>query len=158
MSENEQEDFDPVLFAEWAEALRPVAPPPGLRERIMERVRSAHPPTTLRTIRAGGEGWTEFIPGIRFKILHRDEAGGTNSLLARLDPGATMPPHIHGTNEECLVLEGEITLGDVTVRAGDYHFAPKGAEHGALSTRTGALIFLRSGLGEQVPEFAAARS
>jgi hypothetical protein len=38
------------------------------------------------------------------------------------------------------------------VCAGDYHFAAKGARHGTLTTRTGALLFLRAGRGEPVPE------
>jgi quercetin dioxygenase-like cupin family protein len=155
MSEKELEVFDPVIFEHWVEALRPVGAPPGLRDRVIARVRVEQPPTALRTVRAGEAGWTEFMPGIRFKVLHRDEKGRASSLLARLDPGVTMPPHIHGANEECLVLEGEITYGNLTVRAGDYHFAPEGAEHEALSTRTGALLFLRAGLGELLPECAA---
>ena len=52
-----------------------------------------------------------------------------------------MPAHDHGFPEECLVLQGEITIGDITVCAGDYHFAAKGARHGTLTTRTGALLF-----------------
>jgi quercetin dioxygenase-like cupin family protein len=97
-----------------------------------------------RTIRAG-EGWVEFMPGIEFKMLYRDETTGARSLLARLDPGVAMPAHDHGFPEECLVLQGEITIGDITVCAGDYHFAAKGARHGTLTTRTGALLFLRAG-------------
>ncbi len=155
MSMEEQEVFDPMLFEQWAEALRPVAAPAGLWERVMARVRGEYPQTTLRTIRSEEGGWMEYIPGISFKVLHRDAAGRASSLLARLQPGVTMPPHVHGANEECLVLEGEITFGDFTVRAGDYHFAPKGSEHQTLTTRTGALLFLRAGFGELVPELDA---
>ncbi|MFH0344819.1 MAG: cupin domain-containing protein [Chromatiales bacterium] len=153
---NDEDLFDTELFTQWADALAPVQPPAGLRERITARVRTAHPLTELRTIRSA-EGWMDFAPGIRFKILHRDENGRANSLLARLEAGVTFPPHLHTANEECLVLEGEITFDDITVRAGDYHFAPKGAAHPALTTRAGALIFLRSGMGEPVPEFSATR-
>ena len=49
-------------------------------------------------------------------------------------------------------LQGEITIGNITVCAGDYHFAAKGARHGTLTTRAGALLFLRAGRGEPVPE------
>ncbi|MGH8469339.1 MAG: cupin domain-containing protein [Gammaproteobacteria bacterium] len=153
---NDENLFDAELFTQWTDALAPVQPPAGLRERIMARVRTEHPLTQLRTIRSA-EGWMDFGPGIRFKILHRDENGRANSLLARLEAGVTLPPHLHAANEECLVLEGEITFADITVRAGDYHFAPKGAAHTALTTRTGAFIFLRSGMGEPVPEYSAAR-
>jgi len=153
---NDENLFDTELFTQWADALAPVQPPVAVRERLMARVRAEHPLTRLRTIRSA-EGWMDFGPGIRFKILHRDETGRANSLLARLDAGVTLLPHLHAANEECLVLEGEITYDDITVWAGDYHFAPKGAAHPALTTRAGALIFLRSGMGEPVPEFSAAR-
>ena len=143
--------FDPRLFTTWAEALKPMVPPPALRARLMARVRAEMGDEGLRTIRAG-EGWVEFMPGIEFKMLYRDETTGARSLLARLDPGVAMPAHDHGFPEECLVLQGEITIGDITVCAGDYHFAAKGARHGTLTTRTGALLFLRAGRGEPVPE------
>lgn len=150
--DNPKDDpFDPRAFALWAAALKPVNPPPGLRERLMGRVRAEMGDSGVRTIRAS-EGWVEFMPGIRFKMLYRDETSGARSLLARLDPGVSMPAHEHGFPEECLVLEGEITLGDITVGAGDYHFAAKGARHGTLRTRSGALLFLRAGRGEPVPE------
>lgn len=147
----EDNSFDPVLFAAWVDALKPVAPPAGLEEKIMSRIRGAAAPAVLRTVRAD-QGWVEFVPGIEIKMLYRDEAGQAKSFLARLQPGVTLPPHEHDLAEECLVLEGEIMLGDVTVRAGDYHFAPQGAKHGTLFTRTGALLFLRGGLNQHVPE------
>ena len=143
--------FDPRLFTTWAEALKPITPPPALRARLMARVRAEMGDEGLRTIRAG-EGWVEFMPGIEFKMLYRDEMTGARSLLARLDAGVAMPAHDHGFPEECLVLQGEITIGDITVCAGDYHFAAKGARHGTLTTRTGALLYLRTGRGEPVPE------
>ncbi|MDQ3581939.1 MAG: hypothetical protein M3495_10155, partial [Pseudomonadota bacterium] len=78
--------FDPRLFTTWAEALKPITPPPALRARLMARVRAEMGDEGLRTIRAG-EGWVEFMPGIEFKMLYRDETTGARSLLARLDPG-----------------------------------------------------------------------
>ncbi len=142
--------FDPRLFTTWAEALKPITPPPALRARLMARVRAEMGDEGLRTIRAG-EGWVEFMPGIEFKMLYRDETTGARSLLARLDPGVAMPAHDHGFPEECLLLQGEITIGDITVCAGDYHFAAKGARHETLSIRTGALLFLRAGRESRSP-------
>ena len=118
----ELEALDETLFVAWADALPPVAPPASLRERVLGRVRETVPRNPLRTVRAD-EGWVQFAPGIDFKMLYRDEASGTNSLLARLQPGICMPEHEHSGIEECYVIEGEITYGDLTVRAGDYVFA-----------------------------------
>jgi ChrR-like protein with cupin domain len=94
--------FDPRLFTTWAEALKPITPPPALRDRLMARVRAEMGDQGLRTIRAG-EGWVECMPGIEFKMLYRDETTGARSLFARLDPGVAMPAHDHGFPEECLV-------------------------------------------------------
>ena len=40
-------------------------------------------------------------------------------------------------------LEGEVWLGDVSARAGDYHLARSGIPHGVLRTDGGCLLFLR---------------
>jgi quercetin dioxygenase-like cupin family protein len=147
---SQDDTVDASLLGEWADALTPVAPPAGLRAKVLARVSSENA-ERLRTIRAE-EGWVPFMKGIQFKMLYRDETTGARSLLARLEPGVVLPPHEHGFAEECLVLEGEISFGDLTIRAGDYHFAARGARHPALTTRTGALVFLRAGRGEPVPE------
>jgi quercetin dioxygenase-like cupin family protein len=145
------DELDPTLLSRWVEGLSPVAPPASLRERVLARARGGDQAEPLRTIRAH-EGWVEFMPGVSFKMLYRDNITGARSFLARLQPGVTFPPHEHDFAEECLVLEGEITLGDITVRAGDYHFAPKGSPHGVTATQSGALLFLRAGRGQHVPE------
>ena len=54
-------------------------------------------------------------------------------------PTTTRPP------EECVVLEGEVWLGDVFCRAGDFHFAPAGLRHGAIRTEAGCLLYVRTG-------------
>jgi anti-sigma factor ChrR (cupin superfamily) len=148
--DNDRIELDEVAFAAWAEALPPVAPPPALRARVLERVRAAASPA-LRTVRAE-EGWAEYVPGVRFKMLHRDEASGTSSILARLDAGVVMPEHTHTGVEECYVIEGEISYGTLTIRAGDYHVAATGAQHVPMTTRTGALVYLRCAFGQHVPE------
>lgn len=148
----EDDVLDTILLAKWVDALTPVVPPVGLRDKVLARIRGEAPIHGIRTIRAE-EGWVEFLPGIEIKMLYRDDEAGAISCLARLQPGITLPPHVHTLAEECLVLEGEVTQGDVTIRAGDYHFAPKGAPHGSMTTtHTGALLFLRAGMGQHVPE------
>lgn len=147
----EGEVLDTALFVKWVEALTPVVPPPGLRDRVLSRIRREAPIHGIRTIRAE-EGWVDFMPGIEIKMLYRDDEAGAISCLVRLQPRSILPPHLHSFAEETLVLEGEITQDNITVRAGDYHFAPKGARHAVVKTRTGALLFLRAGMGQHVPE------
>jgi len=55
-------------------------------------------------------------------------------------------PHVHGQDEECMVLEGEVRIGDLVVRAGAYHLAPRGVAHEPISSEHGALLFLRGAI------------
>ncbi|MGH8501207.1 MAG: cupin domain-containing protein [Gammaproteobacteria bacterium] len=72
-------------------------------------------------------------------------AARATSFRLRREPGARLPAHVHVADEECLVLEGELHLGEgVILKAGDYHFAPRGLPHGAAERPSGALLFLRS--------------
>lgn len=42
------------------------------------------------------------------------------------------------------MLSGEVSFGDLTLRAGDYHLAPKGMVHAEAYSATGALVFIRA--------------
>lgn len=95
----------------------------------------------LITIRADAGDWQRFMPKVDMKVLMRQ--GDTLTYLLRLEPGAVVPPHDHPQTEECVVLAGEARIGDLVVRAGDYHAAPAGKPHGLVSSESGALLFLR---------------
>lgn len=85
--------------------------------------------------------WRPCAPGAAKKELRTD--GRLSSVLLRLEPGALLPGHDHALPEECLVLRGELFLGDLLLRAGDYQAAEAGSRHGAMTSDTGALVFLR---------------
>jgi anti-sigma factor ChrR (cupin superfamily) len=150
MAEQDDNVMDAALLARWVEALTPVPPPAALRARVLARARGEHP-DPYRTVRAEA-GWVPYVPGIDMKMLYRDVGSGARTLLARLQPGVIMPQHEHIGAEECYVIEGEITYGDLTIRAGDFHLAPEGSAHCPMTTRTGALVLLRVKLGQHVPE------
>jgi quercetin dioxygenase-like cupin family protein len=46
-----------------------------------------------------------------------------------MQPGARYDSHSHEDDEECLVIEGDLVFGHLTVKAGDFHFALKGRTH-----------------------------
>jgi anti-sigma factor ChrR (cupin superfamily) len=148
--------LDDALAAALGQALAPITPEgkraDALRARVLAHTQQpqgdAH---GLVTVQAAEGQWRWFAPGITIKELYVDEAAHTRSFLLKLDPGARLPPHEHRTDEECIVLEGELSLGDLTVGAGGYHLAPAGVPHAEITTRTGALIFLRAGLSDEVP-------
>jgi quercetin dioxygenase-like cupin family protein len=112
-----------------------------IRERIVKRIRASK---GLTTIQANEGEWESFSPKVKIKVLHRDV--DTQSYLLRLEPGAVVLPHVHGQDEECMVLEGEVRIGDLVVSAGAYHLAPRGVPHEPISSEHGALLFLRGSI------------
>ena len=130
-----------------AEALNPIAPQAtsasGLKSRVMARIRGKQS-FDLLTIKANEGEWICLLPGVEKKVLSEDSEGQIQSFLLRMAPGSTLPAHEHFENEECLMLEGEVMVGDIHLSAGDYHFARKGSLHGTVTTDSGAMAFLRA--------------
>jgi len=93
------------------------------------------------TVRGSGGGWREIAAGVAVRELW--EEGGRCSRYYRVQPGARLPGHGHREDEECMVLEGEVHLGDILLLAGDYQVAPAGSRHQELTTEAGALLFVR---------------
>jgi len=112
----------------------------AIRHRLLARVADAD--DTHLTIDADEGEWQPFLPGVRIKVLR--EQAGVLSYLLDLAPGASLPPHRHRLDEECVVVQGRIRVGTHhTVEGGGYHLAHAGALHAPVHTDTGALIFLR---------------
>jgi quercetin dioxygenase-like cupin family protein len=151
--------LDDALAAALGQAHAPITPTGEradvLRARVLAYTREPQGDLHgLVTVQADAGDWRWFAPGVTIKDLYLDEAARARSFLLKLEPGARLPPHEHHADEECMVLEGELTLGNLTVSAGGYHLAPAGVPHGEITTRTGALIFLRAGLSDEVPRGA----
>ena len=60
--------------------------------------------------------------------------------MLRCRPGARIPAHDHGEDEQIVVISGDFVVGGRTFRAGDYHCSPKGNPHGEAYTRGGCLL------------------
>lgn len=123
------------------------ADPPGaadarLRRRVMRAIATEATPDhhTVQPADAATP-WQPWGPGLQIKVLH--EADGVMSYLVRLAAGASLPPHHHPVDEECVVLEGAVTIGSLRVPAGGYHRGLCGLPHDALRSDEGAVIFLR---------------
>ena len=98
-------------------------------------------------LRDADAGWPEFAPGIRRRVLWA--AGGEAALLYWAEPGAAVPGHGHGHDEECLMVEGELFLDDVLLQQGDYQLAPAGSGHRVTQTDTGVIIYAHGDLDLQ---------
>lgn len=117
----------------------------AIRRRLLERVADGE--TTHLTIDAGDGEWQPFLDGVRIKVLR--EQDGILSYLLELQPGATLPPHRHPVDEECIVLEGQLQVGTQHhLGPGGYHLARSGALHASVGSATGAVIFLRGAVPE----------
>ena len=123
------------------EALAPVTPPAALRARVLARVAQTHTLPDFITLR-DSDGWRVLAPGLEYKLLAYSELTDNKSFLLRAAPGSEFPAHAHEGDEECIVLEGEFTMGDLTLHAGDFHFATRGSHHPNAYTRNGALVYL----------------
>jgi quercetin dioxygenase-like cupin family protein len=143
-----REVLDTRLLQHLLLAGAPVAPAPdvaaAMKRRVLDAVRreSASAADSYVTVRSDAGTWMNLLPHVQVKVLHTD--GRWNSILLRMAPGSSLPAHFHEDDEECVVMEGEVYIGEVRVKAGDYHLAPSGSRHGELRSDTGALLFLRT--------------
>ena len=125
-----------------AQAAEPVpeATAARIKRRVFERIAAAE--RGHLTVAADDPRWSPFLPGVQIKVLH--ESDGVMSYLLRLQPGAVIPAHRHPHDEECVVMAGELRIGDdLVVAAGGFHLARKDVLHAPLTTVDGATIFLR---------------
>lgn len=121
--------------------------PTGALLFLREARLDARPGDQAFTVRDAQVGWPEFAPGIRRRVLWQRD--GQAALLYHAQPGAQVPQHRHGHDEECLMVQGELFLDDVLLRAGDYQLAPAGSGHRLTHTDTGVVIYAHGDLDLQ---------
>jgi hypothetical protein len=144
---------DPALRAKiklWQEnfvavdlAAERQVPPAGLFKTILDAIGAGEnelPGTQTR--RAGTGAWTEMSPGVTYTVLFEDPVAKRRSILVRALPGSNYGAHFHAEgHEECLVLEGDLIMGDLKLLRGDFHVASKGSTHPAATTRSGCVLY-----------------
>ncbi|HSW06388.1 cupin domain-containing protein [Aquabacterium sp.] len=116
-----------------------------VKRRVLARVAEDQRGQHL-TVRAADGQWQPFGPGLSLKVLH--ECEGIMSYLIRLAPGASLPAHRHPIDEECVVLEGALRIGELEVGAGGFHLGRQDKLHMPIVSEKGALIFLRGAAPE----------
>ncbi|HET7844825.1 MAG TPA: cupin domain-containing protein [Xanthomonadales bacterium] len=131
---------------ELLEALAPVAIAPARSAALRARVLAAAAAPEPVIVRAGEHPWLAFLPGVKLKPLRVDRGARTQTSLWRLEAGATIPPHDHAGEEECLVLEGSVDFDGKLYVAGDYLLAPPGLHHTEFVSPAGAVLMIRSEL------------
>lgn len=114
-----------------------------MKSRLMARVRDVERGAAANTVRLEAGVWEKFTPRIKVKVLRRDPDGSSMSYLLKLEPGAFLVPHKHHIDEECVVLEGLVTIGEELIGPGTYHLAPRGMIHAPIRSEHGAILFIR---------------
>lgn len=126
----------------------PELAPQRLVNRVRSKVMRSIAEMSLEkhsTVHAHENTWHAFLDNVEFKLLN--EVDGIASYLLRLQPGAVLPAHHHPVDEECVVLEGDLRIGEkLILKAGDFHLARKDVPHAEITTENGALIFLRGAM------------
>lgn len=94
-------------------------------------------------LRADEGEWRETPDaGVFAKVLFVDKARETVTSLVKMSPGARVPMHRHLGIEQCLVLEGDLRAGGVTLRAGDYNCWLPDTVHAELNSEQGNLLLI----------------
>jgi hypothetical protein len=98
-------------------------------------------PSPAGTSRARQAQWENFAPGIQRRLLW--EAGEAASYIVRARVGAAVPAHSHHLDEECLMIEGEIFVGDILLREREFQLAPARLHHGLVQAASDCVVYLR---------------
>jgi len=93
--------------------------------------------------------WIETTPGNKMKVIYHDQATGMLTILARLEPGAGIPPHVHEDLEQTFVLEGSLVDGEGECTAGNFVIRAKGSHHAPTAPNgcTMLVFFLKPTVG-----------
>lgn len=114
-------------------------PSPGVRDLLLARIAAPSNHTITST---DGEWVQTQVPGLRMKILAIDRARDRVTMLLKGEPGTRYPAHRHSGPEECYVIGGSLNVEGRLLRAGDFHHAEGGSDHGELWTDEGVEVLL----------------
>lgn len=159
VNETDDDQLPADLMDELLGRLRPIAPATeraaALRARVMASIRGAPQEDSelslaiaaLRDITAMASArWEERWPGIELCMLR--ETDDSRSYLMRMQPGSTLPAHIHSRDEVSMILEGDAVVGDAQVMGpGDFQFMPAGIDHATIRSMGGCVAFIHGERG-----------
>ena len=93
--------------------------------------------------------WIETAPGNKMKVIYHDPATGMLTILAKLEPGAGIPAHVHEDLEQTYVLEGSLLDQEGECTAGNFVIRAKGSRHAPTAPKgcTMLVFFLKPTAG-----------
>jgi anti-sigma factor ChrR (cupin superfamily) len=135
----------------------PLAPRRELRQRLMKTISMAlqppagHAPGVLYDkdgvliARPQEMNWQPGrIPGLFLKVLFDDTQRGYTTALVRMTAGTRYPSHRHAGAEELFLLEGDLSVDELSMKPGDYCRGEAGSIHGEIYTNAGCLFMVSS--------------
>jgi len=147
---------DPAMaryVKEWADRFAPlfdgakeIEPPEEVFSKIESAIdrRIASGADTSVTIREDEGDWVTIAPGVQKKRLYLDDHAQKEAYLLDFKPGAGMPEHDHHATEDCLVLAGDFWIGDLQLKAGDFHAAFAPSQHLPCRSEHGCRLFIKA--------------
>lgn len=114
--------------------------------------RRALPWPGLHIQRADPAAWqTTAFTGVEVQPLSVSAELRQATMLVRMAPGSSYPPHRHSGPEECYVLAGDLWVGDdVELKPGDFQRAEADSVHAVQSTRGGCLLLIQTSLDDEL--------
>lgn len=140
----ELEHLRPLVddFTAWpTDLLRPSA---SLPERLAQRIaeETGGEPVSPPPREYKEPDWEEVAAGIFTKILATDYEHDRVTMLVRLLPGVSYPPHTHAGVEELHLLHGELWIEDRLLYPGDYNLGQPGHSDQRVYSETGCTCVL----------------
>ena len=140
----ELESLRPAMdrLVSWpTDVLRPTS---SLQERLALRIagETGKEPVMPPAPRWQEPEWEQVAPGIECKLLATDAEQHRVSMLVRLAPGASYPPHTHAGIEELHLLDGELWIDDLKLFPGDYNYGAPGEGDERVWSETGCTCVL----------------
>jgi anti-sigma factor ChrR (cupin superfamily) len=142
--QRELESLRPMIdrFVSWpTDVLRP---PSSLQARLALRIaeETGKEPMPPPAPQWSEPEWQQVAPAIECKLLASDAKRHRISMLVRLAPGASYPPHTHAGVEELHLLDGELWIDDRKLLPGDYNYGATGASDDRVWSETGCTCLL----------------
>jgi anti-sigma factor ChrR (cupin superfamily) len=140
----ELESLRPVIdgFVAWPiDVLRPTT---SLQARLARRIaeETGKQPVLPPARQWSEPEWEEVAPGIECKLLATDTERHRVSMLVRLAPGASYPPHTHAGVEELHLLDGQLWIDERKLFPGDYNYGAPGEGDERVWSETGCTCVL----------------
>jgi anti-sigma factor ChrR (cupin superfamily) len=130
------------LFPAWPTDI--AAPDAALQARIAERIATETGGEPMAPVPSGWcePAWEKVAPGIECKLLATDDERHRVSMLVRLEPRASYPPHSHAGVEELYLLDGELWIDERKLMPGDYNHGAPGDGDDLVWSETGCTCVL----------------